>query len=59
MPYKQCIKTNYQTAMMPKEAQIMGFCSGRMPKRLHPADQNQLGYFTRANMEALGEGGQN
>ena len=36
MPYPQCIKTYYQTTMMPKVPQSMGFC-GQTPKYLHCA----------------------
>ena len=32
MPDPQCIKTNYQTTMMPKVPQSMGFYCGQTPK---------------------------
>ena len=37
MPDPQCIKTYYQTTMMPKVPQSMGFYCGQMPKWLHYA----------------------
>ena len=37
MPYPQCIKTYYQTTMMPKVPQRMGFYYGQTPKHLHYA----------------------
>ena len=32
LPDPQCIKTHYQTTMMPKVPQSMGFYYGQMPK---------------------------
>ena len=37
MPDPQCIKTYYQTTMMPKVPQSMGFYYGQTPKELHCA----------------------
>ena len=37
MPDPQCIKTYYQTTMMPKVPKRMGFYYGQTPKSLHYA----------------------
>ena len=37
MPDPQCIKTYYQTTMMPRVAQSMGVYDGQTPKELHRA----------------------
>ena len=37
MPYPQCIKTYYQTTMMHKVPQSMGFYYGQTPKQLQCA----------------------
>ena len=37
MPYPQCIKIYYQTTIMPKVQQSMGFYYGQTSKELHCA----------------------